>query len=616
MIDHSKELLDEIASLDIKKLDYKELSSLSNKIRSYIIEECSVNGGHLASNLGVVELTVALHHSFNFPKDKLLFDVGHQCYTHKVLSGRSLENLRKQDGVYGFQKRNESEYDPFEAGHSSTSISSAMGMALARDKNHEDFNIVAFIGDSSLANGMAFEALNNNQVTKNKVIIVINDNDMSIAQPVGCIHNILQDIRLSNRYMNFKDKYRSKLEGNKIQRFFFHSLKKIKDTFKRIALRNNIFELMGYYYIGNVDGYDFKDMEHAFEKAKKLKSSVIIHVTTKKGKGYEPAQNENSSWHSVKPFDIATGKVLSTPPENLIPMGKVYAEALDEELAKNKDTILINPATTIGSGIEFLMKKYPMQALDVGISEEHAVTFAAGYGLEKKHAYVSIYSTFLQRSYDQVNHDIARQNLPVTLLIDRAGLVGSDGETHQGIFDESFLINMPNMSVAMGKDVNECKALFRFSSTYKYPLAIRYPMGLIEKQEEVVETIEYGKWLLEKESNSKKVAIISFGPNLKKFLDRNIDVTTVNAIFQAPLDVDMLKTLLDYENIIIYDPYAIEEGFTYHVLIKLLDLGYKGNIQRIALKNEYIQKGTVEEQEKRCHVDVDTLIDKIEQLTK
>lgn len=614
-MNENEDLIKKISNLNLKVLNYKELSKLSEEIRKYIIEKCSINGGHLASNLGIVELTLALHRYFNFPNDKLLFDVGHQCYTHKILSGRPLDNLRKENGIDGFQKRSESEYDSFEAGHSSTSLSSAMGMAISRDQNHDNYNIIALIGDASLANGLAFEALNSTHANDHKIIIIINDNDMSIANPVGAFHDMLQKIRLSPKYIKFKERHRQKSLQNRFYHEYYKFLRKIKNVFKKILLRNNYFELLGYYYIGNVDGYDFKEMEKAFKKAQNVTSSVIIHVTTIKGKGYNLSETSNvSSWHSVKPFNIVDGKSLIPPQEGKISMYQIFANELDIELSQNPNTLLINPATTIGSGIDFLMKKYPNQTLDVGISEEHALTLASGYSLNKNHSYVSIYSTFLQRGYDQLNHDIARMDLPVTILIDRAGLVGADGETHQGIFDESFLLNMPNFSVAMAKDYNQAISLFNFAKNYSHPLAIRLPLATIDIQERRISNIEYGKWIYEKKNNDKNICLISFGPNLNKILEKNLDITIINAIFQSPIDLELLKEILDYKNIIIYDPYGIEEGFTYHVIVKLIELGYKNKIHKIALKNQFIQKGTISEQEKRCHVDVESVTSLIQNL--
>lgn len=614
-MEDNQDFINQVSKCNLKEKSTKELSELSNQIRNYIIEKCSVNGGHLASNLGVVELTVALHKAFSFPIDKLLFDVGHQCYTHKILSGRSLDNLRKENGVDGFQKRKESEYDPFEAGHSSTSISSALGMALARDKNNQDYSIIAVIGDSSISNGLAFEALNSQDYLKHKIIIVINDNNMSISQPVGAFHNMLQSIRLSEKYMNFKEKYSKKMDKNRFTRAMFSFLKKTKDFFKKLILKNNYFEMFGFYYIGNVNGYDFKEMENAFKKAKKKKSSVIIHVSTIKGKGYKYSEVDNSSYyHSVKPFNIQNGLQMEVAPKEMTQICEVVSNEMDNVLSEDKDSILVLASTAFGSKMDHLLDKYQDQVLDFGISEEHAVTFCSGYALSNKKPYVCLYSTFLQRAYDQINHDVARMDLPVTFLIDRSGLVGSDGETHQGIFDESFLLNMPNMSVCMGKDQNQIISLINFSKTFAHPLAIRYPVGYLKNQDRKIEEIKYGKWLYETKVDNEKVCLITFGPKLSEIISLNLGITIVNAIFQSPLDKELLKELLSYKNIVIYDPYAIEQGFGFHVTSLLNDLGYKNQIHRICLKNEYIQKGTIEEQEKRCHVDLVTLTSLINSL--
>lgn len=600
------DIFEYISSHSIKELNNKEMISLSDEIRKYIIDICGKNGGHLASNLGVVELTIALHKSFDFPKDKLLFDVGHQCYTHKILSGRRLDNLRQEGGIDGFQKRKESPFDAFEAGHSSTSISAAMGMAIERDLNKEDYEIICVIGDSSIANGMAFEALNNVSDFRHHFIIVINDNDMSIAKSKGGIHNYLQKIRLSSKYLKFKDKWRNRSLRGGIFNIFYRFGRGVKNFFKGFLFHANIFENIGCYYIGNVDGYDFSGMKKAFEKAKKINSPVVIHVSTIKGKGYKYSETGDLSyWHSVKPFDTKTGKILKKEEYTKKTWSEIYAEFVYESLKNGEDAILVNPATTVGSKMEKVFEDFKERTFDVGISEEHAVTFASGYSLNGKHSYVSIYSSFMQRAYDQINHDVARMKAHVTLLIDRAGLVGSDGETHQGIFDESFLVNMPNMVVAMAKDKKEAKALFELSKEYQGPFAIRYPIGCVDEEEGEV-SLQIGKWIVEKQSNSKK-CIISFGPHLVDIISWNLDIEIINAIFMAPLDIKMLEMLLNKEQIYIYDPYAIEGGFSLQVQNALIKLGYKGKVTIIALRNEFIQKGTIESQEKNQNVDLEFL---------
>ena len=600
---------EEFSKVNLKSMSNSELSDLANSIRKYIIEKCAVNGGHLASNLGVVELTIAIHKAFNLDQDKLLFDVGHQCYTHKILTGRSLDNLRKENGVDGFIKRKESIYDHFEAGHSSTTISAAMGMALKLDLNNEHYEIISLIGDSSIANGLAMEALNNLNDFHHKIIIIINDNDMSISQPVGALHNMFQSIRLSSKYLKSKEKYRNFMHKNKFLEKIYEFTRVLKNSFKNFVLKNNLFEMFGCRYIGNVDGYDFKEMEEAFNKAKKLKQSVVIHVSTIKGKGYKLSEYGNvSSWHSVKPFDITSGKVLNLLKENEETWSHIYEELLDQELNKNKQAILINPSTLVGSELSPLFKKYKTQTFDVGIAEEHALMFGAGYGLTSSKAYISIYSTFLQRAYDQLNHDISRMNIPLTLLIDRAGLVGSDGETHQGIFDESLLMSLPNFVVTMAKNKSEAQALFNLSKKINHPFAIRIPSGTTLKDNSEI-NITFGKWIIEKESNINNLALISFGPKINSLLEmfKDNEITIINAIFQKPFDLDILNKLLNYKNIIVYDPYAIKDGFPYHLLAKLNELNYQGKVTICAIESSFIDKGTILEQEKRCQVDLESL---------
>lgn len=602
---------EDFSKVDLKSLKTNELNALANSIREYIIDKCSINGGHLASNLGVVELTIAIHKAFDLSKDKLLFDVGHQAYTHKILTGRSLDNLRCENGVDGFIKRKESSFDHFEAGHSSTSISAAMGMALERDLKNENYEVISLIGDASIANGLAFEALNNVSNFKHKIIIIINDNDMSISQPVGALHNLFQSIRLSSKYLKSKEKYRKFMKKNKFLEGIYNFSSNIKNWFKSLVLHNNVFEMCGFRYIGNIDGYDFKEMEHAFKKAKKSKNSVVIHVSTIKGKGFKYSEDKSSvaSWHSVKPFNKETGEATTKINENEISWSKVYATFLDEELANNKDTILINPSTTIGSEIQDLFIKYKNQTFDVGIAEEHALMLAAGYSLNNKHSYVSVYSTFFQRAYDELNHDIARTNANVTILLDRCGLVGKDGETHQGIFDESLIMGLDNVTLTMAKDLTEAKFLFDLSKTINAPYIIRIPSGKTNKEINENRTYVPFKWIKEKESSSNKLVVISLGPKVNDILNnfKELDFTLINALFIKPLDIESLKSILNFENIIIYNPYSLKEGFAYEVLGALNNLNYKGNIKIISLNNSFIEKGTIEEQEKRCKVHLDDL---------
>ena len=591
---------------DIKDLNEDELNSLADDVRENIISCCAKNGGHLASSLGVVELTVALHHFFDLPKDKVIFDVGHQSYAHKVLSGRSLENLRKADGVSGFQKRNESEYDPYEAGHSSTSISAAMGMAVARDLNKEDYQVIAVIGDASLANGLAFEALNNLGTFNHKIILIINDNNQSIGKAVGYSSNMWERFRLSKGYLKRKDRYRRVMKKTALGRLIYRVTSAIKNFFRFLLVKKNAFRNMGLYYISNIDGHDINALERAFKYAKNAPSSVAIHVTTIKGKGYEFAEkDENGDWHGVSPFDVNTGKSLTKLEENHLCWSGVYANKLEEIMAKDEKAVVINPATVPGSKLSNIYDKYPNRTYDVGISEEHALVFAAGMASQGLHPYVSIYSTFLQRSYDEVSHDVARMDLPVTILIDRAGLPGEDGETHEGIFDVAFLYSIPNIAIAMAKDMNEAKELMNFSLTYEHPLAIRYPRGSTLIQKEKVNQIELGKWKVE--NTGKDIAIISYGPVINELKNKYKQYTVLNALFLRPIDEEMLKSLLKYKKIVIYDRYSTKEGLADQVIITLNELNYQGEIKALVVPNAFISHDSVDNQIKSLHLSLEDL---------
>ena len=567
----------------LKTLSNDELNLLSMDIRNLIIEKCSEFGGHLASNLGIVELTIAIHKCFDLPNDKLIFDVGHQTYTHKILSGRPLDNLRQENGITGFQKRSESIYDCYEAGHSSTSISTATGMALTRDLAKQNYEVIALIGDGTISNGLAFEALNHLGALNTKVIVILNDNEMCIGKTIGGLHKALQNA-------------------------------------KKEVVETNIFENLGYEYIGNVDGHNFNSLEKALIKAKNSKKSIVVHVSTIKGKGYTPSETDECGfYHGVGSFDITSGKEIKTSSKEKASWSKVYARLLEEIMNENELATIIHPATGIGSYLNKVVTSYPERSFDVGICEEHSITLAGGMALNNYHPYVVIYSTFLQRAYDQVHHDIARLDLPVTILVDRAGLVGQDGETHQGIFDTSFLLNMPNTAVAMAKNQEEAAMLMKLSKSYNHLLAIRYPKGETNyekiKSFDKVRDLKIGEWIVE-QNNSNDTCLISYGPLLEEVLNslKNKNITVINALFQKPLNSDLLKKLINYKDIIIYDPYSIEEGFSYHIEIALRKLGYKGNIKCFAIKNAFISAGSIDQQLSRYSLDVISILKEINKL--
>lgn len=578
-------------------LSYKELNLLSQDIRDAIIDSVSKNGGHLASNLGVVETTIALCRCFDFSKDKLVFDVGHQCYTYKILTGRSLERLRKKDGISGFPKLEESKYDFFETGHSSTSISACQGMAVARDLKGEDYNVVAFIGDASIVNGLAFEALNNLGQLDNKVIIILNDNDMSITKPGGALAKSFRSLSNSSLYRRSKHLYQKVMKKTSFGRWLLKITAKIKNWFKRHLMAINIFDNLGLAYIGPVDGHNIKDMEKAFNKAKKIDRSVVVHVKTLKGKGFGPAENDDSGkWHGISGFNKDTGEINC--PCNDSTWSSIYSKALCSAMEKHENAYLIVPATGCGSELNEIFKKYPQRFIDVGIAEEHALTLAGGMAISGVHPVISIYSTFLQRAYDEISHDLARMNLNATILIDRAGLVGNDGDTHQGIYDEQFLLGIPNVVVAMASNENEAQALLQESFNNHGVFCIRYPRERLNEKEQNSEPVPFGAW--KKENQGHDIAVVSLGPvvqEIKEFIIRNNkDVTLFNAIYQKPIDNSAIKELFGCKKIIIYNPYAVESGFASLVCRELLKTGYSGNIITKVIPDTFVKHASIEEQ--------------------
>lgn len=582
----------------LKNLNYKELNVLSNDICNYIVDATSKNGGHLSSNLGVVDSTIALCRVFDFSKDKIIFDVGHQCYTYKILTGRSLERLRQKDGISGFQKMSESPYDHFEAGHSSTSISVADGMAYARDLNKENYDVIAFIGDSSIANGLAFEGLNINGKSGNKIIIVLNDNGMSIGKPVGGLAKVFRNFSTSNFYRKSKHRLRRLFYKTKFGRKFMGGLSNIKNWFKRKLLAMNIFDTLGFSVIGPVDGHNIKAMEKAFERAKKIDKSVVIHIKTIKGKGYPFAENDKKGvWHGVGKFNKETG-VMETK-SDLWSWSEIYKDGILYRMRDDKDALCVVPATGLGSSLGDVFEEFPRRILDVGISEEHAMTMAGGLAASGKKPIISIYSTFLQRTYDQISHDIARVGLNATILVDRAGLVGNDGDTHQGIYDEAILMSIPNTVVAMASTVAESKALIEESKNDHGVFCIRYPRDYADMCEDT-ELIPFGTWKIANDSSSAKTAIVSVGPDTEKLrqiiINNNIDVKLINALYQKPMDMNVIKSLNDFDKVIIYNSTATAAGFANALCAELIKNEFKGKIIVKTVPDQFVKQATIDEQ--------------------
>lgn len=596
----------------LKTMSYQELDVLSDDIRNYILDITSKNGGHLSANLGTVEATISLCRCFDFKKDKIIFDVGHQCYTYKLLTGRKLDTLRKKDGISGYQKMSESPYDHFEAGHSSTSISAAAGMAVARGLKNEKYDIVAFIGDSSIQNGLALEAINSIAQSGQKVIIVLNDNGMSISQPVGGLSKMFRRMSGSSFYLKSKNGLRKLFFLTRFGKWMWVKFTKMKNWFKRKVINLNTFDHLGFEYIGPVDGHYIRHIEKALKRAKKSAKPALVHIKTIKGHGYQYAEEDtDGEWHGVGSFNKETGEF--NVKDGVVSWSEQYKFLLKNEMELNKNLVCIVPATGHGSDLDSLFKAYPHRMIDVGIAEEHAFTLAGGLAVSGIHPIISIYSTFLQRGYDQLFHDVARMNFDATILIDRAGLVGSDGDTHQGIYDEAFLYTIPNVTIAMASRTNEALSLMKESLCHHGVFAIRYPRESFQTKAEDVKKISYGSWKAELESPSKKIAIVSVGPKTIELKDKliklNKEVTLYNAIYVKPMDEEKIKELLSYERIIIYNPYATKEGFANALESTLLEKGYKGKVTTKVVPTTFVKHASIDQQREMFGLRIDDIID-------
>ncbi len=549
---------------DIKEVSPAQYNRLAKEIRHFLLHRVSEHGGHLASNLGAVELTMALHLFLDFPKDKLIWDVGHQAYVHKILTGRKegFYTLREFEGMSGFPKRKESDCDAFDTGHSSTSISVANGLVSARELSGGDEKIVAVIGDGALSGGMAMEALNNVGKLESNLIIVLNDNNMSISENVGGMANYLAKIRSNTAYTGFKGGLEDALNklpevGSKIVR----RLKQSKDSIKHLFIRGMYFEDLDITYIGPIDGHDIEQMRRALETAAKMPKAVLVHVVTKKGKGYEPAETDPGRFHGVEPFALKTGEVLR--PSKGVSYTKMFSDTMVELGEQNKKVVGITAAMPTGTGLTDFANKYPERFFDVGIAEEHAVTFAAGMAAGGYHPVVAVYSTFLQRAYDQILHDVCIGNLPVTFAVDRAGIVGKDGETHQGVFDLSYLAHIPNLTVMAPKCTLELKDMLFYAASCDFPVAIRYPRGTSEDTDQLpVSEIVQGKAEILEDAGShvagKAVALVAVGNTvalayrLKTRLEaEGISVSIINARFVAPMDEECLISAAKRHDVIV-----------------------------------------------------------------
>ena len=597
---------------DLKLLDRKELETLSQEIRQFILERVSETGGHLASNLGVVELTLALHYVYNSPIDKIIWDVGHQSYVHKILTSRKerFHTLRQYGGISGFPKREESIHDVFETGHSSTSISAALGMAKARDIHKETYGVLAVIGDGALTGGMAWEALNNAGRLNSNLTIILNDNEMSIAPNVGAMASYLTKIRSNPRYKGFKKGVAHLLRGFPfIGNWMAEKVEKLKNSFKYLLVPGVVFEELGFTYMGPVDGHDLPQLISTLERAKRLKEPALVHVITQKGKGYRYSETNPAQYHGVPPFDIENGKGTD------IRKSVSYSKTLGQHLVKlgqtHPELAAITAAMPDGTGLSYFQNAFPERFFDVGIAEQHAVTFAAGLAISGIRPVVAIYSTFLQRAYDQILHDVCRQNLPVVFAIDRAGLVGEDGETHQGVFDFSFLGHIPNLTIMAPKNTEELRYMLDYSLELNSPVAIRYPKESSCVTEELAsyplidltwETLQTGQ----------KIAILATGSTVELALRtadilkvRNMHPTVINARIVKPLDKAMLDKLTEvgYHTLVTMEDNVLEGGFGSSVSEYIHKQNDRIKVIHYGIPDKYIEHGTIQHLLNSLHLD-------------
>ncbi len=599
---------------DLKLLGVEELETLSREIRKEIIHTVSCTGGHLASNLGVVELTLALHYVFESPRDRLIWDVGHQCYTHKLITGRRkrFQTLRQYKGISGFPKTSESPHDQFGTGHSSTSISAALGMAIARDLRGEDYHVIAVIGDGAMTAGLSFEALNNAGQLKVPMIVVLNDNEMSISKNVGAISKYLNKILTTDFYKRIKKDTKNILEGiprlgTSMSRFAH----KLEETLKGFFLPGQLFEEFGFNYIGPVDGHNLRELIETFQAIRDIREPILVHVITRKGRGYDPSEQDPSCFHGIGPFDKISGKAVSS--SDRPSYSKVFGTALTEIAEKRKDILAITAAMKEGTGLGEFAERFPERFFDVGIAEPHAVTFAAGLAKDGFRPVVAIYSTFLQRAYDEIVHDVALQNLPVVFAIDRAGLVGEDGPTHHGVFDISYLRHIPNMVVMAPKDETELRMMLRFAFTLKGPSAIRYPRGSVaESFPEPPKPLGLGE--AEVLLQGSDIAIIAVGnmvyPAYRAALEltkEGYSPTVVNSRFIKPLDSHLLGQIAQSHGAILtVEENAIAGGFGSSVLEALTGMGFKGlNIRLLGIPDTFVEHGDLKTLRRLLELDVE-----------
>ena len=604
---------------DLDSLDDKQLKELANELRYDVIESVSKTGGHLGASLGVIELTVALHKIFNAPEDKIIWDVGHQTYPHKILTGRrdKMHTLRKKDGLSGFTKRDESEFDPFGAGHSSTAVSAGLGMSIGRDLKNKNNHVICVVGDGAMSAGQAYEALNNAGAMKSRLIVILNDNDMSIAPPAGAMSAYLAKLISGGTYLGLRNFAKQVVE--KLPKTLEKGAKKAEEITRLIAGNGTLFEALGFYYVGPIDGHN---LDHLLPVIRNVKNAdhgpVIIHTVTQKGKGYKPAEDSDEKFHGVAKFNIATG-VQEKPKKSNDSYTKVFSEALVKCAEKDDDIVAVTAAMPSGTGLNKFKEFYPERFFDVGIAEQHAVTFSAGLAIEGLKPFAAIYSTFLQRSYDQIVHDVAIQNLPVKFAIDRAGLVGADGPTHSGSFDITYLSILPNFVVMAASDEVELARMVKTASEYNDgPISFRYPRGeskgLLIPEE--LKSIKIGKGKIKKEGD--KIAFLNLGTRIDeinkasvKLESMGLSCTIADARFAKPLDKELIIDLVKNHELILTIEEGSSGGFGAHVLMFLAENGYLDDglkIRNLYLPDVFIQHGDMNNMYEQAGLGSDNIV--------
>lgn len=606
----------------LKNMTNLELKDLAKQIRTFLIQSLAKTGGHLSSNLGVVELTLAIHKCFDSPTDKIIFDVGHQSYVHKILTGRLHEfnTLRQFNGLSGFQKRCESIHDPWEAGHSSTSLSAALGMAIAADLQDKDNHVIAVIGDGAMGGGMALEALNQIGTSQKNLIIIFNDNNMSISKNVGAMDEAFTKLRASKPYSTLKkDLKGSFLSQSSFGKTLLDGMSRVKNVVKNNVVDTSIFGDFNIDYIGPFDGHDLGMLEKVLTLSKQHSGPIVVHVITNKGKGYPFAQNDyEGKWHGVPPFDPLTGNFISKVADDYKSWSEVIANSLCEQAKTNKNIVAITPAMIGGSKLEKFFKLYPKRSFDCGIAEEHAMTFAAGLCASGMRPFISVYSSFLQRAYDQIQHDVARMKLPVVIGIDRCSLVGEDGETHHGVFDISMLRAIPNMVIAQPKNAEEaCNLLYTAFEQDDYSFAIRYPRGnVLDTNTLLYEKIEIGSWTITNDNDQPKAFIITYGDYCdlynQKCLANNLNISIINARFIKPLDDKMLIKIADeHKPIFVVEHDMLAGGLSSSILEYYNDQKRQVNLTRFGIGDIFVTHGSVNDLKHSLSIDIDSVMDKI-----